>query len=215
MKAKLTGVLVSLVLFATVVALVGAAQAGPDLVVNSIIPNCGGYLFANESNVIQAVIANTGDATAGASHASFVLSDGYSEKVDVPELAASATTTLSITDPTIRPAGTAVGITVTADCDDEVTEDNETNNDFSVVKTVMNNGYKGKRYTGGSDIATWQTFALQGNLLYSTGNSQYLSGSSTAWNSYTVDWNESDLPVPAAASIRAARLYVIFTWDKV
>ncbi|HDS45732.1 MAG TPA: DUF3344 domain-containing protein, partial [Methanomicrobia archaeon] len=193
----------------------GTAQALPDLVVTSITPNCGGYLFANQSNVIQAVIANTGNATAGASNASFELSDGYTEKVPVPALDAGNTTTVSITDPTIQPAGTAVTITVTADCDAGVTEDNETNNDLSVAKTVMNNGYKGKRYTGGSDIATWRTFALRGDLLYSTGDSQYLGGSSTAWNSYTVDWNESDLPVPAAASIRAARLYVIFTWDKV
>ncbi|HDS46304.1 MAG TPA: DUF3344 domain-containing protein, partial [Methanomicrobia archaeon] len=117
-------------------------------------------------------------------------------------------------DPTIRTAGTAVTITVTADADNEITESNETNNTLEREKTVVNNGYKGKRYTGGSDITTWRTFELRGDLLYSTGDSQYLSGSSAPWTTYTVTWAASDLPVPAAASVEAARLYVLYTWDK-
>jgi len=37
------------------------------------------------------------------------------------------------------------------------------------------NGYMGKRYTGGDDINTWDTFELNGNLTYSLGDSYYLS----------------------------------------
>ncbi|MGC9444157.1 MAG: DUF3344 domain-containing protein [Candidatus Methanospirareceae archaeon] len=192
----------------------GTTQALPDLVVNSITPNCGGYLFANEGNELSAMIENVGDVDASAFNVTIAV-DGYSERVSVPSLAAGNSTTVSITDPTIRAAGTTVTIAVTADADTEITESDETNNTLELEKTVVNNGYKGKRYTGGSDITAWQTFELPGDLLYSTGDSQYLSGSSTPWTTYTVNWNASDLPVPAAASLQAARLYVFYTWEKV
>jgi hypothetical protein len=214
MKWKKRSVVCALVVCAMVVSL-GTAQALPDLVVNSITPNCGGYLFGNESNSIEAEIQNVGTVDANASHANFVLSDGYSEHVLIPALAAGNSTTVSITDPTIRTLGTAVTTTVTADADNEISESDETNNTVAIDKTVVNNGYKGKRYTGGSDITTWQTFELQGDLLYSTGDSQYLSGSKTPWTTYTVTWNASDLPVPVSGTVKEARLYVIYTWDMV
>ena len=213
-KWKKRSIVCALAVCAMVVSL-GTAQALPDLVVNSITPNCGGYLFASESNSIEVEFQNVGTMNANASHANFVLSDGYSERVTVPLLAAGNSTTISITDPTNRTAGTTVTITVTADVDNEINESDETNNTLAIEKTVANNGYKGKRYTGGSDIITWQTFELQGDLLYSTGDSQYLSGSSTPWTTYTVTWNASDLPVPVSGTVKEARLYVIYTWDKV
>jgi uncharacterized beta-barrel protein YwiB (DUF1934 family) len=212
-KWKKRSVVCALAVCAIVVSL-GTAQALPDLAVTSITPNCGGYLFANESNEISAVIENVGDTEAGAFNVTLAL-DGYSEQVTVPSLAAGNSTTFSMIDPTIRTAGTAVTITVTADADNEITESNETNNTLELEKTVVNNGYKGKRYTGGSDITTRLSFELHGDLLYSTGDSQYLSGSSTPWTTYTVNWNASDLPIPAAASLAAARLYVLYTWEKV
>ncbi|MBN1761548.1 MAG: hypothetical protein JW878_00515, partial [Methanomicrobia archaeon] len=150
MEGRKTGVIVVLVLVG-MVAIVGSVQALPDLVVTSVAPNCG-ELFGNESNVIEAEIENIGTTTANASHACFVLSDGYSEKVAVPLLDAGNSTTVYITDPTIRNADADVNITVTADCDGEIAESNETNNVTVQAATVVNNGYKGKRYTGGEDI---------------------------------------------------------------
>ena len=215
MKIQKTSVVLFAVVLLSLMALAGSAQALPDLVVDSITLNCGGYLFGNESNVISAKIANTGDATANASHANFVLSDGYTEKVAVPEIAANANTTVSITDPTIRNAGAAVNINVTADCDGEVSEDSDTNNALDVDETVVNNGYKGKTYTGGPNMTTWNTYELQGDLLYSVGDSYYLSGSSYPnWTTYNASWTASDLPVPGTATIKEARLYAIYTWDK-
>ena len=185
----------------------------PDLIVESITANCG-YMFANESNEICAKITNIGAAT-GASNARFVLSDGYSEVVPVPALAAGANTTVCITDPTIRTLDDMVTITVTADCYGEVVESDETNNEMIASETVVNNGYKGKRYTGGEDITTWKTFELNGNLLYSLGDSYYLSAYSYPdWTTYTVSWTASDLPVPGIATVEEARLYVPYTWDK-
>ena len=185
----------------------------PDLIVESITPNCGGYLFGNESNEICAKITNLG-AAANASNASFVLSDGYSEIVGVPALAAGTNTTVCINDPTIRSAGAAVNINVTADCNGEIDESNETNNASDIDVTVVNQGYKGKRYTGGEDINTWKTFELQGDLLYSFGDSYYASGSG-GWTNYNITWAASDLPVPGTATdIKEARLYVPYTYAK-
>ncbi|MCK4733899.1 MAG: DUF3344 domain-containing protein [Methanophagales archaeon] len=201
-----------LILFAVSVAL-AMANGKPDLVILEIKPDCG-YLFGNENNTISAVVENIDDADAGASHARFVLSDGYSETVAVPALAAGTNVTVTITDPTERNAGASVTITVTADCNDVVTESNETNNTKTLSKTVVNNGYKGKRYTGGEDITTWKTFELNGNLVYSVGDSYYLSGY-YGWPtaSYTATWIMSNLSVPAGATIEEARLYVPYCFD--
>ena len=196
-----------------VIALVGSAQASPDLAVKSITTNCG-ELFGNESNVLEAEIEKIGNTTANASHASFVLSDGYTEKVSVQPLDAGNSTIVSIIDPTIRTAGAAVNITVIADCDGAIAESNETNNASFHTAMVVNNGYKGKRYTGGNDLDTLQVHTLKGDIIYSTGDSYYLSSYSyPSWTHYTAHWNASDSPVPNGASVEEARLYVYYTWD--
>lgn len=70
-----------------------------------------------------------------------------------------------------------MNITVTADCNGVITESNETNNVAVHAETVVNSGYKGKRYTGGDDIITWQFYdPAHINLLYSTGDSKHQSG---------------------------------------
>ena len=190
------------------------ASAASDLSVKSVALNCG-YLFGNESNGISAVIENIGSEDVGASHASFVLSDGYGETVAVPALVAGNNTTVSITDPTIRNSGDFVTITVAADCYGAVTEDDESNNETTLDTTVVNNGYKGKTYTGGANITTWKTYDLNGDLIYSAGDSYYLSAySNKNWTEYSAHWNASDLPVPTAATVVEARLYVPYTWDK-
>jgi len=188
----------------------------PDLVVEEITPNpdCGGYLFANESNEMCAVVKNNGSGDALPFNISFIIG-GFSKKERVDSLAAGANTTICITDPTKRNADDTVTIIVTADCDNEINETNEMNNDKSTEKIVVNNGYKGKRYTGGEDISTWRTYELNGSVLYSVGDSYYLSAwSYPNWTTYTVNWSASDLPVPTGATVVEARLYVIYTWDK-
>ena len=191
----------------------GPTSGDADLIVESITPNCGGYLFGNESNEISAVIQNIGGADAGAFDVSFVLSDGHSEIVSVSSLDAGNSTTVTIADSTIKSAGDAVAITVTADCNDAVPEGNESNNATVLDVTVANNGYKGKTYTGGENITTLATYDLNGNLVYSVGDSYYLSSYSYPdWTTYNTSWTASDLPV--TGTVREARLYVMYTWDK-
>jgi len=198
------------------------APASPaDLIVESITANCGGYLFGNQTNEICAVIKNDGSTAASASHASFVLSDGYSATVSVSALNPGENETVCITDPTIRAKDDSVTITVTADCNDEVTEGTagEANNVSSQSETVVNNGYKGKTYaplgSPGPNMTTWNTYDINGSLVYSPGDSYYLSSYSYPdWTDYNVTWNAGDPSVPSGATVKEARLYVPYTWAK-
>jgi len=104
----------------------------PDLTVTEITPN---QLYANQSNEICATVKNNGTADAGAFNVSFNV-DGFSEEVRVDGLAVDVTTTVCVTDPTWRTEGESVTITVTADCDAEIDESNETNNEGSIGVTV-------------------------------------------------------------------------------
>ena len=192
-------------------AMASPALAQPDLTPTSITLNCG-YLLANESNQICATIENIGDVDAGAFDVEFVV-DGFSGEVTVSSLAFGANTTVCVIDPTVRNAGDVVTVTVTADCNSIVGESDETNNVLPQSETVVNNGYKGKRYTGGDDIATHRMFDLQGNLVYSVGDSEYMSGG-TGWTDMNVAWDASELSVPATATIKEARLYVPYTYAK-
>ncbi len=85
---------------------------------------------------------------------------------------------------------------------------------------VVNNGYKGKRYTyagdESGDITTWRSYTVNGNIVYSTGDSRYLSGASP-WYNYTVNWSRSAVHVPDSGSVtvREARLYVYYSVDRV
>ena len=201
------------------------APASPaDLIVESITANCGGYLFGNQTNEICAVIKNDGSTAASASHASFVLSDGHSATVSVSALNPGENETVCITDPTIRAKDDSVTITVTADCNDEVTEGTagEANNVSNQIETVYYNGYKGKTYaplgSPGPNMTTWKTYDLNGSLIYSSGDSWYQgcylsSGGDPDWTDYDVTWDAGDLDI-GSGTVKEARLYVPYTWAK-
>jgi len=194
--------------------LVAPALAAPNLSVESVALNCD-HLFGNDSNEISATIINNGTDCEGSFNVSFVLSDGFSTIESVDTLASGNNSTVSIIDSTIRNAGDEVTITVTADCCGGIVEDDESNNETTLNATVVNNGYKGKTYTGGENITTWKTFDLNGDLVYSAGDSYYLSAySNKHWTGYVSNWTTSDLSVPATATVVEARLYVPYTYDK-
>lgn len=205
---------ISLVCVAVLMVIAVPALAAPDLSVESMAPNCN-YLFGNASNEISATITNNGTDCEGSFNVSFVLSDGFSTIESVDALASGNNTTVSIIDPTIRNAGAEVTITVTADCCGGIVEDDESNNETTLNATVVNTGYKGKTYTGGENITTWKTLDLNGDLVYSAGDSYYLSAySNKHWTGYVSNWTASDIPVPAAATVVEARLYAPYTYDK-
>ena len=84
-----------------------------------------------------------------------------------------------------------------------------------MAEMCIRDSYRGKTYTGGENITTWKTFDLNGDLVYSAGDSYYLSAYyNKHWTGYLANWTASDLPVPAAATVVEARLYVPYTYDK-
>jgi PGF-pre-PGF domain-containing protein len=180
-----------------------------DLIVSSITPNSG-EIFANEANTISAKIENTGTSDAVSFTVSFDV-NGFSTNVTVDSLSAGENTTLSVTDPTIRVYGENVDITVTVDSEDSISETDETNNDLSLIKTVVYNGYKGKRWTDGSDISTQATFEGRYGLVYSAGNTSYAG---SGWTEKTYNWTASDLLIPDGATVVSARLYQPYTYNK-
>ncbi len=197
----------------------------PDLNVTAIYVNPDyntGHreLFANETNTINATIKNLDpNNNSKAFNVSFEIEGVNIGEVPVSGLAAGASTNVSI-NWTPSSGGTLLSpvyytLNVTADCDGEVTETDEANNASTTRHKVYNNGYKGKRYTGGNDIDTVQMDTINGNLLYSKGNSTYQRGAAGggSWTSYTVHWTSGNLSVPVNATVKKARLYVYYCWD--
>lgn len=187
------------------------APADIDLDVTAVSSN-NDQLFAHEANTISATIGNTGTDDAGTFSVLFDFGDSQ-QTVVVSGLAAGASTTVPGIDPAERVVGDLVSITVTVDSTEVIAETSEENNELTLDKTVVNNGYKGKRYTDGDDIATRDIFVLNGGLIFSAGDSVYKSGTG-GWTDYSATWSAGDLPVPGGASIREVRLYVPYTWDK-
>nr|WP_202798128.1 DUF3344 domain-containing protein [Methanocella conradii] len=184
----------------------------PDLVITAVSPNkgAGDCLFANESNLINVTVKNQGNASSAAFTVSLDI-DRMIYNASVNSLEAGASINITFSDTTIRVAGSNVTVTATADSTDAVTESNETNNSLISALTVYNNGYKGKRYTGGSDISTQATFEGRIDVKYSSGNAAYNSAN---WTAKVYNWSSSDIQIPPGATVLSARLYQGYTWNK-
>jgi len=185
-----------------------------DLSVTAISVNAGAgdVFFASEPNVISVTIRNNG-VSAAEDFQVGVDVDGVVYPAAVLSLAGEASTTVIITDTVSHDGGGSSGsimITATADSLNTVPETDETNNVLSTSQTIYNNGYKGKRWTGGSDIMTQATFTGQYGFLYSPGSTAY---SGASWTTATYRWTPSDLPIPDSATVVSARLYQPYTWN--
>ncbi|MCK4458340.1 MAG: DUF3344 domain-containing protein, partial [Methanosarcinales archaeon] len=139
--------------------------------------------------------------------------------VQLPGIAAGATETVYCDDQFRPMAGVTYIITVTADSltpSGEIPEVNETNNAMAEDITARTLGYKGNHYQDGRSLTT--TDSLEGtiNLVYSPGDSYYLSRYyNPGWTTYEASWTPSDLPMPATdTGIEEAKLYVYYNWDK-
>ena len=181
----------------------------PDLVITQLSTN-GNELFAHEPNTINATVRNNGTASAGPFTVRIDAS-GAEYDVAIPGLHPGAQQEVQVNDTTLRTAGDIVTLTATADPDNVIAESDESNNALSLTMTVMNNGYKGKRWTGGSDLETIAAFEGRVGMAYSTGNATYRAA---GWSSATTHWTASDIPVPGTATILSARLSQGYTYDQ-
>jgi hypothetical protein len=184
----------------------------PDLLITNVWdnPGKGGYLFANESNDITVNINNSGSANAGSFDVKLEIDNIYINTTNVASLLAGQNTNVTLTGywPTTPGAKT---VNITVDSGNTVTESDESNNLLSTERTVYNNGYKGKRWTGGEDIVTVETFDIEGNVIYSVGDSAYTS---SGWSSISASWSPTDLPIPSNATVLSAKLYIYYNTDK-
>jgi hypothetical protein len=205
-----------------------APTAPADLIVESITPApnatyAKGYIFAKECNDVGIVIKNNGSTAAPQSSVCVEITGAADSPwtLTVPLLNPTDTATVYLTDCTSRDAGTSVDINVTADCGDDVTEgaSGEANNFTTQTKTVMKQGFKGKTYTGPThpdghptNMTTWKCYDLNGDMVYSSGNSLYQSGSA-GWTHYIVNWAVGDQPnVPSGATVKEARLNIPYCY---
>ncbi len=180
------------------------------LEVTAITPNSGVETdFAHEPNTVNA----TGGITAPDAAGPFIVRFQVDGSETLSRLTASqpeSTIQVQATIPGCLKWGSVI-INVTADSGCAITDPDRTNNSLQVTKTVFNNGYKGKRWTGGEDIDTRAAFDGQYTLQVSTGNSQYAGA---PWSTYTASWSGSDLPIPVGSSVVNARLYQGYTFDQ-
>ncbi|RLJ03552.1 MAG: hypothetical protein DRP08_03425, partial [Candidatus Aenigmatarchaeota archaeon] len=170
-----------------------------------------------ECNNISAEIKNIGNGNAGPFHVCFNVShEGKPEKmlckVPVESLADGESTTVWCRCSWYPFANENYTINVTADCQNEVIECNESNNMKLLNVTPVVHGYKGNSHQDGRNITTHQVIP-QGhvNLRYHAGNSTYVSGD-TNWTTYTVAWTKDNLSIPNSAVVKKALLNVFYTW---
>ena len=180
------------------------------------VPNPGpATLFAMENNTIAVTQVK---CTAGNCPATQILvnaGDGWSGRIAVPAMNASTSKTFTIDDPTIRAtAGTSVTYTAVINPDNTVPETSYADNTKTSTRTVTYNGYKGVRYWPGKTAPeTYLTFDLHGDIIHSFGNSSYISGKGSNWQTLAWGWNPTDLVVPEGATVKEVRLYIPYCWD--
>jgi len=176
-------------------------NATADLQVTTLAynPGAGAVLFANEPNIIRSTVKNNGTVAAGSFDVHLTIG-AYTDTKNIPGLTAGANTTVDFTNYTPTATGN-VTVTVTADNNNQKTE----------TPSVYYNGYKGKRFTNGSDMNTQASFDGRYGIKYSAGNTVY---NSNLWTTKSYNWSAADLPLPAGATVTSARLYQGYAYNK-
>lgn len=172
-------------------------------------PGTGSNLFANEPNNIRVTINNTGNATSGPFNVTLNIGT-YTQTQLVNDLANGSSTNVTFTGYTPNANGT-VNVNILVDSTNDITESDETNNQLSVNPFVYYNGYKGKRYTNGSDFNTITSFEGRYDLIYSVGNSVYHSAN---WAAFNATWTAANLVIPTEATVVKALLYQPWSYNK-
>jgi PKD repeat protein len=178
----------------------------PDLTVSSVTSTT----YPISYNKVTANIKNEGTTNAGAFKTNFIV-DGNTTNVEVPGLNAGNATTVSINDMVSRNAGDSIPIKVTVDPENSVAEANETNNVYTTNVNITASGdrWQGGRFSIGHDLVNNAVYE-EGHVgvVYSRGGTGYTWFTKTG----TVTYTPNDLPIPAGATIKSARLYQGWTW---
>jgi hypothetical protein len=221
----------------SLLALVGSAQAAADLNVTRIDVNrdiaylriaddrCTGEMafgptnhvgYKTQCNNISADITEGNGVDTGTFNVSF--------EVDGTEICNITTANLNGTSRRVwcncswYPLVGNYTIEVTVDCNNTVTESDEANNTLSRNVTANVHGLKGNHWQDGRSISKMQCYEQDTiNLVYSVGDSETLGGYNNLWGTsldYTANWTANDVSIPAGATIKLARLYVYYNFDR-
>ncbi|MCK4459752.1 MAG: DUF3344 domain-containing protein, partial [Methanosarcinales archaeon] len=191
---------------------------GSDLVVSMIDAYHGTTYFPdprippcfNLSNEVDVKVENPGSAAASGSSVSLYADGEFIGKVGVPAIDARGSATVQFK---WTPAGcdcedgcnpATYTLKAVADCDNDVTELNETNNESTVQETAYWAGY-----SADESLVTVMDGTIRGGLFYTTGDGTYVmmhDHGDTATTHY-------DLNLPSGATVSLARLNVYYTWS--
>jgi PKD repeat protein len=177
----------------------------PDLTVSVTSTN-----YPISYNTVTATIKNQGTGNVGLTTVNFMV-DGSNTSINLTGLASGNTSTVSVTETVRRKPGDVIPIKVTVDPENTVAEANETNNEYTMNATIATNGdrWSGGRFSGGSDLVNTAVYQ-EGHV----GVVCSVDGTGYGWftSSGTVTYTPKDLPIPAGATIKSARLYQGWTW---
>jgi len=194
----------------------------PDLNVTSITTNplgASGYAFANEWNNIKAeILEGNGTTVTDPFYVRFDVTgpESFTRDVLVDDGIIGGTTKEVWCNDSWTPtqAPQLYHINVTVDSQGDITEIDEGNNSLDKPQMVNYNGYKGKRFTNGDDIETWQFHEGHVNLIYSAGDSKHQGGYNNLWTTYRANWTAGNLTIPDGATIEKASLNVYYTFER-
>ncbi|MCK4736202.1 MAG: hypothetical protein KAT65_27365 [Methanophagales archaeon] len=226
MKIQKNCVLFAIALLA-LIALIGSAQAAPNITVTKNHP---GYVFVDFTNVMTAYVENSGDTIAAGFNVSIEITNTtgtlYAYKATGVSVDAGVKEEVSLGN--WKPTKVEnITINVTADCDNTTAESNETDNsrienrnttggcaDSGYTNTMLEKecfGFRGQHplteaYVGGSDV------------IYTVGDYKYQN---TTVN-FTIgapggDVNRADsfvADIPVGATIEQATLYLYHAWRR-
>jgi hypothetical protein len=195
----------------------------PDLIVDSIAlnPDCsnaGAAIFVNKANEIRANVRNVGVCNAiGAFDVCFAvdgtpigcatISGGL--LVDQSKAVAVTWTPDCVTyAPDSISTGRPITLAVTADCNTDITEENETNNGLSTKDaSVYVNGFASKNFDCDTDdpltpLTGYEGVEMYGGVVYN------VSGVQTELAAGTSVTRVHHIEVPGGMTVEAARLYL-------
>jgi hypothetical protein len=197
----------------------------PDLVVKQIDPRY--QIFKDLTNVFTVYIENQGAGDAGSCEVSLQWNDstGVLHDIEPPKtvsgLLSGANTTVTFQGiPLSDPMSNDINVTAIIDWDGQVPESDESNNVTSNVYTA-GSGYRPEShwgYGGNEPLEQFKQDGITGDLFYTFGDSQYLTGYHNNWTTYTANFSDqyydeiSNSLKSINGPVKEARLYLYYNW---
>ena len=162
------------------------------------------YIYENTDTTITATIDNAGPDNAASFNAKLYVDGVATDTKQISSLNAGTNTTVSFSWNT--PSVGSYLLEVKADADHQIAESDEDNNmNSTTADVVAKNGY-----FGDNPLTIYSHEKINGDILYTVGNSTYKGGLTTD-STYAI---ESNVTIPDGSTVKLARLYTYWSWSK-